>query len=129
MRDARTVKLAYRPVSADALAKFLRLRRLEAVGKPSWEAIQQAGLPADEVSRIGAAVNTFCRPRLLRIRLAQAAPKSAERRLKQQQKLAEAIDDSDFLELYGQATWDLMCAQEEVLVALREKSESLISPG
>ena len=84
MRDAKTVKLAYRPVTAEALKKFLKLRALERAGKTALESLRDAGLPADEVSRIGAAVNSFCRPRLLKLRLAQADPRLAERRLKQQ---------------------------------------------
>ena len=129
MRDARTVKLAYRPVTAEALERFLRLRSLELGGKAPGEALREVGLAADEASRIGAAVNSYCRPRLLKRRLARAEPRSAERQRKQQEKLAEPIDDADFLTLYGKETWDVMRAREDAVVALREKAESLITRG
>ncbi len=128
MRDAKTVKLAYRPVTPAALEQFIALRRLETQGRPPADALKEVGMAADELARVSAAVNTFCQPRVLRVRLAKATAKSAEREVKQQQKLAEPIDDRDFVELYGQATWDLFKAQQDALVALRDASESLIRP-
>ena len=129
MKDARTLKLAYRPVSAEALEKYVRLKQLELAGRPPIDALREAGLATDDVTRIASAVNLFCRPRVLRRRLARAAPKSAERKLKQAEVLAAPIDDGDFLELYGQESWEVLHAREDELVRLREPSESLITRG
>src|SRR5688572_19718653 len=98
MRDVKTLKLAYRPVTQDALAKYIRLVQLEQSGTPSAQALAQAGLEPDDVTRVASAVIEFCRPRLLKRRLSRATPKNAERALKQQRTLAAPIDDSQLVE-------------------------------
>jgi site-specific recombinase XerC len=127
VRDARTVKLAYRPVTASALEQYEQVTALELGGMTSAKALKQVGIPAEELARVAAAVNAFCRPRLLRRKLQAATPASAERRVKQQQKLAEPIDDRDFVELYGAESLERLKAREDALVALRVGSESLIT--
>jgi hypothetical protein len=127
--DFRTLRLAYRPVTAEALAAYLQWVELELAGASAAQALKQAQLPADEVTRIAAAVSAFCQPRLLRARLAQAAPKSVERQQKQQQTLAAPIDDSDFIALYGAETWTLFQAREEELVRLRTRVAFSLSKG
>ena len=126
MKDAKTLKLAYRPVTAEALKKYMRLVKLELDGMPSARALQEVGISGDDVTRIAAAVGLYCRPRLLKKRLACAAPGKPERQKKQREELAAPIDDRDFVELYGKDSWELLQTQEDALIALREKSAGAV---
>lgn len=121
MSDERTLRLAYRPVSSELLQRYVRCVEAELAGKASADALQVAGLAADDAARLTAAANAFCRPRLLKRRLSRAAPQSLELRQKQQEELARPIDDSDFIGRYGEETHAVFLAAEAVLVGLRAR--------
>ena len=75
-------------------------------------------LAGDDVTRVSAAVNLYCRPRLLRRALTGKVARSPARQEKLRQTLAEPADDSDFIALYGQASWALLNAREATLLIL-----------
>lgn len=126
MSDEKTLRLAYRPISAEALTQHMRLVALELEGAKPEDALKASGLSGEDAARITAAVNAFCRPRLLKLRLAQATPKDPERAKKQSAALQLPIDDSDWVGLYGEETHRVLMAREAELVALRARA--VLSP-
>lgn len=121
MSDERTLRLAFRPVSEDLLDRYVRVIELELAGKPSADALKAVEIAADDVTRIASAVNAFCRPRLLKRRLARAVAKSPTRQQKQQEELGRPVDDSELIGLHGPQTHQTLLAREAVLVDLRER--------
>ncbi len=122
MSDERTLRLAHRPVTPEILEKYSQFIRFEQAGVPASQGLEQVGVTADDVARTASAVNAFCRPRLLKRRLAGANANSVERQLKRVEELARPIDDSGFIALYGEETYRVLRAQEEALIELRAKS-------
>jgi hypothetical protein len=122
MADERTLRLAYRPVKAEILEKYLQFVQLELDGRAPAEALGQTGLSADEVARTAMAVNAFCRPRLLKRRLAKSTAKTPDKQMKVLAELARPIDDTEFVSLYGAETHQVLLSHEETLIALRAKS-------
>ena len=122
MSDARTLRLAHLPVTERILEAYTRFIRLEHAGTPHAEALKQAGLTADDVARTTSAVSAFCRPRLLRRRLARATATTPEREQKRLEALAAPIDDADFIALYGGSSWQVLQKHEAALVELRTRS-------
>lgn len=122
MSDEKTLKLAYRPVSAEQLIQHIRLVEAELAGATPDAALKTSGLAAEDAVRIAAAVHAFCRPRLLKRRLQRAQAKSPERAEKQSAALQAPIDDSDLIGLYGEATHRVLLASEDVLVAQRARA-------
>ena len=122
MRDEKTLKLAFRPISAAQLIQHIRLVEQELAGATPDAALKSSGLAAEDAVRIAAAVNVFCRPRLLKRRLQRAKAKDAERAEKQSAALTAPIDDSELVALYGDATYQVLLGSEDVLVAQRAKA-------
>lgn len=121
MSDERTLRLAFRPVTPEILAKYSQFLQAELDGKAPAEALVLTGLAADDVARTASAVNAFCRPRLLKRRLARATAKTPQKQMKLLEELARPIDDTDFVALYGEGTYRLLLSNEEALIALRAK--------
>ena len=121
MADERTLRLAHRPVTAEILEKYERFVQLELEGKAPTEALIATGLSADDVARTAAAVNAFCRPRLLKRRLTRATAKTPEKQMKLLEELAKPIDDTDFAALYGAETHRMLLSREVELTELRAK--------
>jgi hypothetical protein len=122
MSDERTLRLAHRPVTPAILGKYMQFVQLELDGKAPAEALIQSGLTADEVARTASAVNAFCRPRLLKRRLARASAKTPEKQMKLLEELAKPIDDTDFVALYGEETHRVLLSHEEPMIELRAKA-------
>ena len=121
MADERTLRLAHRPVTAEILHRYEQFVQLELEGKAPAEALIRTGLTADDVARTASAVNSFCRPRLLKRRLARASAKTPERQMKLLEELARPIDDTEFVALYGEDTHHVLLSNEETLTTLRAK--------
>ncbi len=122
MADERTLRLAYRPVKAEILEKYLQFIQLELDGKAPAEALVLTGLSADDVARTAMAVNAFCRPRLLKRRLAKTNAKTPDKQMKLLEELARPIDDTEFVSRYGAETHHVLLSHEESLIVLRAKS-------
>ncbi len=120
MNDERTLRLAHRPVTRATLEKYAEFVRLEIEGIPAGEALRRSDLTADDVARTASAVNAFCRPRLLKRRLARATATTPERQQKRIEELASAIDDTQFVALYGEETHGVLLGSDG-LIELRAK--------
>lgn len=121
MSDEKTLRLAFRPITPDLLAGYIALVQHELAGATPVDALKASGLAAEDGARVGSVVAAFCRPRLLRRRLARAKAKDAERAAKQAEVMAAPIDDRDLIAMYGEETHRTLMAQEAALVDLRAR--------